>query len=187
MLFRSPHVDHLHPDSGIAIATSVDGPELTQRIFGDKVVWVPWRRPGFQLGLDIRDIQRAHPDAIGCILGGHGITAWGQTSDDCEANSLWIIRTAEEYIQAHGAAEPFGGVRAGFSALPEAERHAKAAALAPVIRGIASRDRRMVGHYDDSAAVLDFLSREKLGALAELGTSCPDHFLRTKEIGRAHV
>ena len=95
-------------------------------------------------------------------------------------NSLWIIRTAEEYIQEHGAAEPFGPVRAGFMALPELERHAKAAALAPVIRGIASRDRRMVGHYDDSDAVLDFLSREKLGALAELGTSCPDHFLRTK-------
>lgn len=179
-LVDAPHVDHLHPDSGIAIATSADGPALTQRIFGDTVVWVPWRRPGFQLGLDIAEIKAQHPEAIGCILGGHGITAWGETSEDAEAHSRWIIDTAADYIEAHGTPEPFGAVRPGFEALPEAERRARAAALAPTIRGIASTDRRMVGHYTDSDVVLDFLAAEKAPALAALGTSCPDHFLRTK-------
>ncbi|WP_125106629.1 bifunctional aldolase/short-chain dehydrogenase [Gulosibacter massiliensis] len=174
------HVDHLHPDSGIAIATAADGEALTAKIFGERVVWVPWRRPGFQLGLDIAAIKEANPEAIGCILGGHGITAWGDTSAEAEEHSLWIIRTAEEYIAANGAAEPFGAVVPGFEPLPEAERHARAAALAGVVRGIASADKPMVGHYTDSEEVLDFLQREKLAPLAELGTSCPDHFLRTK-------
>lgn len=179
-LVESDHVDHLHPDSGIAIATAADGERITAECFGDRVVWVPWRRPGFQLGLDIRDVQRANPQAVGCILGGHGITAWGSTSEECEQNSLWIIATAEAYIAERGKAEPFGAIRPGFQPLPQVERRAKAAALAPVIRGLASRDRRMVGHFDDSEVVLDFLSREKLLSLARLGTSCPDHFLRTK-------
>lgn len=179
-LVDAAHVDHLHPDSGIAIATAADGPELTQKIFGDKVVWVPWRRPGFQLGLDIAEIKKQNPQAVGCILGGHGITAWGDTSEDAEANSLWIIDTAAAYIAEHGRADPFGGVRAGFEALPEAERRARAAALAPTIRGLASTDKPMVGHYTDSDVVLDFLASEKAPALAALGTSCPDHFLRTK-------
>ncbi|RAZ33073.1 bifunctional aldolase/short-chain dehydrogenase [Microbacterium sp. SMR1] len=184
-LVDAAHVDHLHPDAGIAIATAADGEELTAKIYGDgtgsqRVVWVPWRRPGFQLGLDIAEIKAQNPQAIGCILGGHGITAWGDTSDEAEANSLWIIETAQAYIDEHGAAEPFGGVRAGFEALPEAERRARAAALAPTIRGIASTDKPMVGHYTDSDVVLDFLASEKAPALAALGTSCPDHFLRTK-------
>src|SRR5215217_1456074 len=101
-LVDAAHVDHLHPDSGIAIATAVDGEALTATIFGNKVVWVPWRRPGFQLGLDIAAIKAANPQAIGCILGGHGITAWGDTSEDAEAHSLWIIDTAAAYIAAHG-------------------------------------------------------------------------------------
>ncbi|WP_114589110.1 bifunctional aldolase/short-chain dehydrogenase [Microbacterium arborescens] len=184
-LVDAAHVDHLHPDAGIAIATAADGEELTAKIYGDgtgsqRVVWVPWRRPGFQLGLDIAEIKAQNPQAIGCILGGHGITAWGDTSDEAEANSLWIIETAQAYIDEHGAAEPFGGVRAGFEALPETERRARAAALAPTIRGIASTDKPMVGHYTDSDVVLDFLASEKAPALAALGTSCPDHFLRTK-------
>ena len=184
-LVDAAHVDHLHPDAGIAIATAADGEELTAKIFGDgtgsqRVVWVPWRRPGFQLGLDIAEIKAQNPQAIGCILGGHGITAWGDTSDEAEANSLWIIETAQAYIDEHGAAEPFGGVRAGFEALPETERRARAAALAPTIRGIASTDKPMVGHYTDADVVLDFLASEKAPALAALGTSCPDHFLRTK-------
>ncbi|QIK62468.1 bifunctional aldolase/short-chain dehydrogenase [Leucobacter viscericola] len=179
-LVNAAHVDHLHPDSGIAIATAADGEALTAKIFGGKVVWVPWRRPGFQLGLDIAAIQQANPEAIGCILGGHGITAWGDTSEECERNSLWIIDTAAAYIAEHGAAEPFGAKVEGFEALPEAERRARAAALAPTIRGLASHDKPMVGHFTDSEAVLEFLSREKLAALAALGTSCPDHFLRTK-------
>ncbi len=179
-LVDAAHVDHLHPDAGIAIATTADGEALTQQIFGDKVVWVPWRRPGFQLGLDIAEIKRANPQAIGCILGGHGITAWGETSEDAEAHSLWIIDTAAAYIAEHGAADPFGGVRPGFEALTEAERHARAAALAPTIRGLASTDKPMVGHYTDTDVVLDFLASERAPELAALGTSCPDHFLRTK-------
>ncbi|WP_154795828.1 bifunctional aldolase/short-chain dehydrogenase [Occultella kanbiaonis] len=179
-LVDSAHVDHLHPDSGIAIATAADGEQLTAEIFSDRVVWVPWRRPGFQLGLDIAAIKEANPQAIGCILGGHGITAWGDTSEQAEANSLEIIATAEAYIAEHGKADPFGAVVPGYEALPEAERRAKAAALAPAIRGIASADAPQVGHFTDSPEVLDFLASERLGPLAALGTSCPDHFLRTK-------
>ena len=179
-LVDAPHVDHLHPDSGIALATAVDGEELTRKAFGDRVVWVPWRRPGFQLGLDIAAIKTANPQAIGCILGGHGITAWGDTSEQAEQNSLEIIRTAEKYLADNGIAEPFGKVVPGYEALPETERRAKAAALAPTIRGIASADRPQVGHFTDTDTVLDFLASEKLAPLAELGTSCPDHFLRTK-------
>ncbi|GAA1995413.1 bifunctional aldolase/short-chain dehydrogenase [Microbacterium ulmi] len=179
-LVDAAHVDHLHPDSGIAIATAADGPELTTRIFGDRVVWVPWRRPGFQLGLDIAAIKDANPQAIGCILGGHGITAWGDTSEDAEQNSTWIIATAADYIEKHGAAEPFGGVLQGFEGLPGPERRAKATALAPTIRGLASTDKPMVGHFTDSPEVLEFLSRAEHPRLAALGTSCPDHFLRTK-------
>lgn len=179
-LVDAAHVDHLHPDSGIAIATAADGEALTTQIFGERVVWVPWRRPGFQLGLDIAAIKAANPDAIGCILGGHGITAWGDTSAEAETHSLWIIDTAAAYIAEHGKPEPFGAVVNGYAALPEVERRTRAAQLAPVIRGIASRDKPMVGHFTDSEAVLDFMAREKLAPLAALGTSCPDHFLRTK-------
>ena len=179
-LVDAPHVDHLHPDSGIAVATAADGERLTAEIFGGKVVWVPWRRPGFQLGLDIAAIKDANPEAIGCILGGHGITAWGATSEESEQNSLWIIRTAEQYIDQHGRPEPFGPVLDGYGALPEAERRAKAAALAPVIRGLASHDRPQVGHFTDDARVLEFLAGTTHPRLAALGTSCPDHFLRTK-------
>ncbi|MBS1907859.1 MAG: bifunctional aldolase/short-chain dehydrogenase [Actinobacteria bacterium] len=179
-LVDAAHVDHLHPDSGIAIATAADGEALTAAIFGGRVAWVPWRRPGFQLGLDIAQVKADNPDAVGCILGGHGITAWGDTSEQAEANSLWIIQTAAAYIAEHGTADPFGGIRAGFEALPEAARRERAAALAATIRGIASTDKPMVGHFTDSDAVLDFLASEKAPALAALGTSCPDHFLRTK-------
>ena len=179
-LVEMDHVDHLHPDSGIALATSADGEALTRECFGDSVVWVPWRRPGFQLGLDIRDIQRAHPEAIGCILGGHGITAWGATSEECEANSLRIIREAEEFIASRGRPDPFGPAIAEYAPLNPDARRAKAAALAPTIRGLVSTDRRMVGHFDDSPAVLEFLSHVEHPRLAALGTSCPDHFLRTK-------
>ena len=179
-LVDAAHVDHLHPDAGIALATAVDGERLTAECFGDRVTWVPWRRPGFQLGLDIAKIKAENPQAIGCILGGHGITAWGDTSDQAEANSLEIIGRAQAFLDEHGIAEPFGAVVPGNEPLDEAERHAKAAAILPAIRGIASTDRPQVGHYTDTDAVLDFLAREKLLRLAELGTSCPDHFLRTK-------
>lgn len=179
-LVDAPHVDHLHPDSGIAIATAKDGEELTTRIFGDTVVWVPWRRPGFQLGLDIAAIRAANPNAVGCILGGHGITAWGDSSTAAEKNSRWIITTAQDYLDEHGRRNPFGRTVPKNEALDPAERRAKAAALAPTIRGIASHDRPMVGHFTDDERVLDFLASANAPRLAALGTSCPDHFLRTK-------
>ncbi|HEU4346397.1 MAG TPA: bifunctional aldolase/short-chain dehydrogenase [Actinoplanes sp.] len=177
-LVEAPHVDHLHPDAGIALATAADGPALTKEIFGDRVLWVPWRRPGFQLGLDIAAVQRANPQAIGVILGGHGITAWGATSDECEARSREIIDTATAWIAEHARSEPFGPTV--HPALPEDVRRERAAALLPLLRGLASTDRPQVGHYTDSEVVLDFVGRERMPRLAELGTSCPDHFLRTK-------
>jgi rhamnulose-1-phosphate aldolase/alcohol dehydrogenase len=179
-LIEADHVDHLHPDSGIALATAADGEALTRRCFGDRVAWVDWRRPGFQLGLEMAAVRRNSPAAIGAILGGHGITAWGDTSDECEARSLEIIGTAERFIAANGRPEPFGTPIAGFDALPASDRHARAAALLPHVRGLASTDHPVVGHYTDSDVVLDFVARAEHPRLASLGTSCPDHFLRTK-------
>ena len=179
-LVAAAHVDHLHPDAGIALATAADGEALTRDCFGGRVVWVPWRRPGFQLGLDIAEVQRAHPEAIGVILGGHGISAWGTTSEECEARSLEIIHTAQDYLDSRGKPEPFGPVMPGSEPLPEPERRVRAAELAPVIRGLASTDRPQVGHFTDAPVVLDFLARREHPRLAALGTSCPDHFLRTK-------
>jgi rhamnulose-1-phosphate aldolase/alcohol dehydrogenase len=177
-LVDAAHVDHLHPDAGIAFATAADGPALTERCFGDRVVWVPWRRPGFQLGLDIAAVKEANPLAIGVILGGHGITAWGATSEECEANSVEIITTAQRYLDEHGRHDPFGAVVV--EPLAPADRTLLAARIAPAIRGLVSTDHTQVGHFTDSAGVLDFLARERLHELAALGTSCPDHFLRTK-------
>ncbi len=179
-LVDAPHVDHLHPDAGIAFATAADGAKLTKKAFGDKVVWVPWRRPGFQLGLDIARIKAENPAAIGCILGGHGITAWGKTSREAENNSLWIIKVAEDYIAAKGHKAPFGKPLEGYAALPDAARLKKAAALAPHIRALVSTDNAQVGHFTDAAVVTDFLASTEHPRLAALGTSCPDHFLRTK-------
>jgi rhamnulose-1-phosphate aldolase/alcohol dehydrogenase len=179
-LVDAAHVDHLHPDSGIALATAEDGEALTRECFGDRVAWVPWRRPGFQLGLDIAALREAHPGAIGTILSGHGITAWGDTSDDCEQRSLEIIRTAEQFIAERGRADPFGPPIPGYAPLAPVEREARAAALLPVVRGLAATDRPQVGHYTGDDVVLDFLARAEHPRLARLGTSCPDHFLRTK-------
>jgi len=177
-LLDAVHVDHLHPDAGIAFATAADGENLTAECFGDRVAWVPWRRPGFQLGLDIAAIKKARPEAIGVILGGHGITAWGQTSEECEAHSLEIIATAQKFIDERGATRAFG--EKIYDPLPGTERRARAAQLAPVLRGLASTDRPQLGHFTDSPVVLDFVTSEKHPVLAALGTSCPDHFLRTK-------
>ncbi|WP_158887236.1 bifunctional aldolase/short-chain dehydrogenase [Amycolatopsis anabasis] len=185
-LVTAPHVDHLHPDAGIALATAADGPELVRECFGDRVAWVPWRRPGFQLGLDIAEIQRRDPEAIGVVLGGHGITAWGPDSARCRDNSLEIIRRAQEFIERRGRPDPFGPVRPEWVPLPTAIRHERAAALAPLLRGLASTSSRadtgrfQLGHYLDTEEVLDFLSRDRMPELAARGTSCPDHFLRTK-------
>src|SRR5689334_13464401 len=153
-LVDAAHVDHLHPDSGIALATAADGEALTKQIFGDRVVWVPWRRPGFQLGLDISEIKKRNPQAIGTILGGHGITAWGETSEQAEAHSLEIIETAQRYIDTNGRPQPFGATLDGYGALPDDQRRTKAAELAPFIRGLASTDKAQVGHFNDDPRVL---------------------------------
>ena len=174
------HVDHLHPDSIIAFATSADGPALTKACFGDEILWVDWRRPGFELGLEISRIASENPKAQGCILGGHGLTTWADSSDECEKRSLAAIKKAEEFIKSQGKSDPFGAVVAKFKALPLAERRARASKLSPLLRGVASTDSRMVGHFTDSDVVLDFMERQSLEKLAALGTSCPDHFLRTK-------
>ena len=179
-LVDSLHVDHLHPDSIIAFATSVDGPELTKRCFGDEVLWVDWRRPGFQLGLDIAALHAAHPTAIGCVLGGHGLTTWGTTSDECEQRSLSVIRRRRglhRRAQSSGAVRRSGG-RLRTSSLDQ--RRKRAAELAPLLRSLASTDAPMIGRFTDSDVVLDFISRAQMPRLAALGTSCPDHFLRTK-------
>ncbi|HEY5304404.1 MAG TPA: bifunctional aldolase/short-chain dehydrogenase [Acidimicrobiales bacterium] len=179
-LVTCAHVDHLHPDSGIALATSADGEALTRTIFGDRVAWTPWRRPGFQLGLDIAAIRDTNPHSIGVILGGHGITAWGDTSEECEENALFIIRTAEHYIAEHGRRDPLGVKEPKFARLAENERRAKAIALFPTLRGMASTDRPQVGHFFDTDTVLSFLECERHAEVASRGSSCPDHFLRTK-------
>ena len=179
-LVEYQHVDHLHPDSIIALATSVDGKELTKKCFGDEILWVDWRRPGFQLGLDIAKMAKENPNAYGCVLGGHGLTVWANTSDECEKRAVGAITKAEEFIKKNSKAEPFGAKVKANAPLDESARRTRAAELAPHLRGIASKDARMLGHFNDDAVVLDFLEGSKLAQLVALGTSCPDHFLRTK-------
>jgi rhamnulose-1-phosphate aldolase/alcohol dehydrogenase len=174
------HVDHLHPDSIIALATSVAGKELTRECFGDEILWVDWRRPGFQLGLDMEKIASENPKAKGCVLGGHGLTTWGSTSKECQERSIAAITKAEEFIKSKGKKNPFGSVVEKYKPLDSASRVARASELAPYLRAVASRDSRMVGHFTDSEVVLDFTQGAELFRLAALGTSCPDHFLRTK-------
>ncbi len=179
-LVELPHVDHLHPDAVIAIAAARDGEGLTKRIYGDEVAWVPWIRPGFDLGRRLARLQRERPELRGVVLGGHGLTAWGTGSEECRATSLELIGRAAEYIATHGDAEPLGPVREGFAALPEQERLERAAVLAPVIRGLCSTDGPVVGHWNASDRVLDFIARSEAPRVVALGTSCPDHFIRTK-------
>jgi rhamnulose-1-phosphate aldolase/alcohol dehydrogenase len=174
------HTDHLHPDSVIALASSPDGERLTAECYGGRVAWIPWVRPGWELGRMHRDLLEANPELEGVVLGGHGLTCWGTTSDEAEERAFRLIREAAEFIQRTGRPDPLGGIRDDRRALPEAERRTRAAALVPLLRRVASTDTRTVGHYNDSEIVLDFLAREALDRLVPLGTSCPDHFLRTK-------
>ncbi|MGH9193618.1 MAG: bifunctional aldolase/short-chain dehydrogenase [Acidimicrobiales bacterium] len=179
-LVDARHVDHLHPDSVIALAAAVDGEALTKECFGREVAWVPWRRPGFELGLQIASLAADNPGLRGVVLGGHGLTTWADTSDACQAISLDVIRRAERFIAERGRPDPLGAVRAGFEPLPADQRRRLAGELAPYVRGLCSTDHRVVGRLTDSELVLDFLGREAVGRLAPLGTSCPDHFIRTK-------
>ena len=193
-LVDSAHVDHLHPDSGIAIATAADGEALTKEIFGEQVVWVPWRRPGFQLGLDIAAIKEANPQAVGCILGGHGITAWGDTSEESEKNSLWIIDTAAAYIAEHSRPSRSARPLEGYAALPEAERRAKAAAIAALL----SRPCRSflfvmrmpahgrAGSGDDSARPLSPKGHNQAAAIADAARRRVDRLPRIEPRGPVH-
>ena len=179
-LLPAPHVDHLHPDSVIALAASADGEALTRQIFGDEIGWVPWQRPGFDLALKIDALREANGSLRGVVMGGHGLTTWAETSDDCERTSLEIIRRAADFIEQHGKPDPLGPLRVGFEPLDPDERRRRAATLGPMIRGLASTDRRVIGRWFDDDDVLDFIGREATPRLAPLGTSCPDHFIRTK-------
>lgn len=174
------HVDHLHPDAVIALATASEGEALTKECFGDRVAWVPWRRPGFQLGLDIAKLQAQRPELIGCVLGGHGMTAWGASSAQCEEHSLWMIRTAEAFLARRSRPDPFGEPIEAMAPLGNAQRHERAAELAPVIRSLASTDHAVVGAFSDAPVILEFLKGRNHPELAGRGSSCPDHFLRTK-------
>jgi rhamnulose-1-phosphate aldolase/alcohol dehydrogenase len=167
-------------DSVIALAASADGERLTAECYGGRVAWIPWVRPGWELGRLHRQLLEDNPDLEGVVLGGHGLTCWGSTSDECERRAFRLIREAAEFIERTGRPEPLGPVRPDRAPLPQPERRARAAELVPLLRRIASVDARMVGHWTDSEVVLDFLSRDALDRLVPLGTSCPDHFLRTK-------
>jgi rhamnulose-1-phosphate aldolase/alcohol dehydrogenase len=179
-LVDAPHVDHLHPDAVIALAAAADGEALTKECFGRELAWVPWRRPGFELGLQIAALAADNPGLRGVVLGGHGLTTWADTSEACQAISLDVIARAERFIAERGRPDPLGRVRPGYEPLPAPERRRLAGVLAPHIRGLCSTDQRVVGRLTDSDLVLDTLSREAIGRLAPLGTSCPDHFIRTK-------
>ena len=175
------HIDHLHPDAAIAIAASKDGEQITRELFGGLIGWVGWQRPGFDLGLQLKAcLDEAASRGVqlrGIMLGSHGLFTWGDTSYDCYVNTLEVIEKCAEYIESQ-TKTVFGGARIeSFSA---EERATKAAALAPVLRGFCSSHVQMVGHFSDDERVLQFINSNDLDRLAPLGTSCPDHFLRTK-------
>ena len=174
------HIDHLHPDAAIAIAASKDGERITRELFNGQIAWVPWQRPGFDLALKLDKALKDNPGIRGIMLGGHGLFTWGDTSFECYINSLEVIDKASEFLQEnYGKKRPvFGGNKV--TALPKEKRQKQAASLAPVLRGLASSHARMVGHFTDDERVLEFINSKDLDRLAPLGTSCPDHFLRTK-------
>ncbi|HEV7246080.1 MAG TPA: bifunctional rhamnulose-1-phosphate aldolase/short-chain dehydrogenase [Shinella sp.] len=172
------HVDHMHPDAIIAIAAAQNSRELTQKIFGDDIGWLPWKRPGFELGLWLEKFCLENPTARGLVLESHGLFTWGDTAKECYETTIEIINKAIGWFEENNTAPAFGG--AVKPVLAAAERRAVAEKLMPVIRGMISLDEKKVGHFDDGEAVLDFVTAKNLAPLAALGTSCPDHFLRTK-------
>ncbi|MBX2816492.1 MAG: bifunctional aldolase/short-chain dehydrogenase [Saprospiraceae bacterium] len=174
------HIDHLHPDGLIAVAAARDSQKITREIWGDTMGWIPWQRPGFDLGLKLAQCLEENPGIRGIVLGGHGLFTWGDTSYECYINSLEVIETASAYIaEREGKDRPvFGGQKT--PSLPPDERKKVAAALAPTLRGLCSSEQRMIGHFTDDEKVLQFINSHDLERLAPLGTSCPDHFLRTK-------
>ncbi len=174
------HIDHLHPDAAIAIAAAKDGKKITQELFNGTIGWVEWQRPGFDLGLKLRECLDNNPGIRGIMLGSHGLFTWGDTAYESYINTLEVIETCAEYVESnYGKKGPvFGGQK--IQSLPTIERQKKASLLAPVLRGFCSNQSHMIGYFTDDERVLEFINSKDLSKLAPLGTSCPDHFLRTK-------
>lgn len=174
------HIDHLHPDAIIAIAAAKDGKKITEELFEGKLGWVDWQRPGFDLGLQLEKCLEANPGITGIMLGKHGLFTWADNAYDCYINSLETIEKASRYLARHaGKKRPvFGGTKV--EAIAQEDRHKQAAKMAPILRGYCSSHQPMIGHFTDSDAVLEYVSSQDLFKLAPMGTSCPDHFLRTK-------
>ncbi len=174
------HIDHLHPDALIAVAAAKDSEAITKEIWGDTMGWVPWQRPGFDLGLQLEKCLNDHPGIRGIVLGSHGVFTWGDTSYECYLNSIEVIEAASSYIAEREGKDRqvFGGSKLT-SAEPE-KRKEQASLIAPVLRGLCSSENRMIGHFTDDERVLQFVNSQDMERLAPMGTSCPDHFLRTK-------
>jgi rhamnulose-1-phosphate aldolase/alcohol dehydrogenase len=174
------HIDHLHPDAAIAIAAAKDGKKITQELFEGTIGWVEWQKPGFDLGLKLRACLEENPGIRGIMLGSHGLFTWGDTAYESYLNTLQVIEKCAQYLEDNYGKkrEIFGGQK--LQSLPPAERKAKAASLAPILRGFCSSQVKMIGHFTDDDRVLQFINSNDLDKLAPLGTSCPDHFLRTK-------
>ena len=171
------HIDHLHPDALIAIAAAEDSEKITKEIWGDTMGWVPWQRPGFDLGLQLEKCLNENPSIRGIVLGSHGVFTWGETSYESYVNSLEVIEAASHYIEDKVAknSSVFGGQK--IKSLPDEKRKEKAAQLAPILRGLCSSENMMIGHFTDDEKVLEYINSNDLERLAPMGTSCPDHFL----------
>jgi rhamnulose-1-phosphate aldolase/alcohol dehydrogenase len=174
------HIDHLHPDAAIAIAAAKDGKKITQELFNGTIGWVEWQRPGFDLGLKLAKCLEENPGIRGIMLGSHGLFTWGDTAYESYINTLEVIERCAEFIEEKVSKQKavFGGAK--ITSLPPAQRTTQAAALAPVLRGFCSSYQKMVGHFTDDERVLNFINSKDLEKLGPMGTSCPDHFLRTK-------
>ena len=173
------HIDHVHPDAIIALAAASDGEQATSEIWSGKIGWLPWKRPGFELGVQVRDYAAAHPECVGVMLAGHGIICWADTSQDCYGQTIQLIADAACYLNARMGGRPaFGGPKHRPQA-PE-QRADCAARLMPRLRGLMRGESRKVGHFSDDPEALEFVGSADFERLAAIGTSCPDHFLRTK-------
>src|SRR5450755_1706710 len=172
------HIDHLHPDAAIAIAAAKDGKKITKELFQGKVGWVEWQRPGFDLGLKLKEYLDENPGIRGIMLGSHGLFTWGNTSYESYINTLEVIEDCSRYLEDHEKKTAFGG--RVIESLPKEQRLLQAAALFPLLRGFCSSQTKMIGHFTDDERVLEYINSKDLERLAPMGTSCPDHFLRTK-------
>jgi rhamnulose-1-phosphate aldolase/alcohol dehydrogenase len=172
------HVDHVHSDAVIAIAAAEDSEALTKKVFGDEIGYLPWQRPGIDLGIKLGNMAAANPKLVGVVLGSHGLFTWGDTAKSCYDTTLRIINKAATWLDDNRKKPSFGGEK--IKSLSEVERRNVALRLMPDIRGRISKEEHKVGHFTDAPEVLEFVNSKQLDALAPLGTSCPDHFLRTK-------